>query len=181
MDITNIPTSFRFLDLPKELRLTVYEQLPVITRHSKVQPIVSRDERDKIALVLKVLPQAILKVSRSIHHEAHAVLQPKMCELLSESPQIAFSEFNTSQTNPVFRIFMQAVMPSHNLELAGYLTSFRVGERTTALFRRRCLERGIVILSDYILPRWIQPANLCFHNAWHLISTQLAVDRASSP
>jgi hypothetical protein len=83
-------TSTTLFDLPVELRLMVYEYLPVTTRHFTFkQPINAPKEprmRDlAITFVVKSIPVAILATCKLIHNEASPTFARKLKEL-RESP-----------------------------------------------------------------------------------------------
>lgn len=79
--------SFRFLDLPSELRLMVYEMLPVkITRHEFVQ---QSDLPQYFALIDFAAPVAILATCRQIYEEADAILSSKLQQLQSSETHCA--------------------------------------------------------------------------------------------
>ncbi|ORY01123.1 hypothetical protein BCR34DRAFT_592371 [Clohesyomyces aquaticus] len=71
------PSSFRFLDLPKEVRLMVYERLPRGFRHHKLElPLGPADHlMCEITLINRRLPVAILATCRAIFDEANAIVQ----------------------------------------------------------------------------------------------------------
>jgi len=92
---------FRFLDLPKELRLMVYEFIPVATRHHVLRDFTFRDPHTNlivrlftptdpeavstVTLVTKSLHvTGILSTCRLIHDEAKAVLAKKLDKLKSD-------------------------------------------------------------------------------------------------
>jgi hypothetical protein len=80
----NAATSFRLLDLPKELRLMVYERLSV-TSSRHVIPLDKRGER-MITLVNPSVPVRILATCRLVNHEAGLVLRPKVQQMLQTPP-----------------------------------------------------------------------------------------------
>lgn len=79
---------FRFLDLPKELRLMVYERLPVkVTHHTFELDTVEGLENDLESLQLvhrTITGIAILHTSSQIHDEASTILRPKLNTWRSE-------------------------------------------------------------------------------------------------
>ncbi|RYN79084.1 hypothetical protein AA0117_g3964 [Alternaria alternata] len=99
--------TFRFLDLPKEIRLIVYEQLPFIRRHSTLIMPYTPDHKGSIVLVLQVLPLAILRVSKMIHDEAYALLKPKMYELLYWPPRLIIPAPDIFKIGAGFAKFLQ--------------------------------------------------------------------------
>ena len=80
--------SFRFLDLPKEVRLIVYEQLSIVRRHTTVQIDYTHPRECYGTLVHHVLPLTILRVSKMIHHEAYAIVKPRLYDILLQPPRV---------------------------------------------------------------------------------------------
>ncbi|KAJ4299305.1 hypothetical protein N0V90_004549 [Kalmusia sp. IMI 367209] len=85
-------TVFRFLDLPKELRLLVYEQLTLKISHGNIErDMVSAGAAQSFsfALVTYSIPGIlILATCRFINSEAEAIIERKKKELLAEPPRI---------------------------------------------------------------------------------------------
>ncbi|KAF1940918.1 hypothetical protein EJ02DRAFT_512769 [Clathrospora elynae] len=70
---------FRFLALPRELRLMVYDHLPVTTRYYSLQYRVSlHPAYVEIKHIIKSMPVRIFKVCRVIHEEAKYHLRHKV-------------------------------------------------------------------------------------------------------
>jgi hypothetical protein len=69
---------FRFLDLPKELRLLIYERLPRCIRWHEMC-IRSRFDgkvpHQKLTVILRTVPVAMLSTCRQINREASAIVQ----------------------------------------------------------------------------------------------------------
>lgn len=81
---------FRFLDLPLELRLRVYEFLPVTTRH--VQIYWKSVYRGTVwcRIVVRTMPLSILATSRRLNAEASTIINPQLEKLTSRPPQFIF-------------------------------------------------------------------------------------------
>jgi hypothetical protein len=81
---TSTTTHFRLLDLPKELRLMIYEFLPITTRrHSIVLP----DEKEVI-LIIKSLPVCLLSTGRFVSEEARPFMEEKLRYMKNTPPRI---------------------------------------------------------------------------------------------
>jgi hypothetical protein len=72
--------AFRFMDLPKEIRLMVYEQLPRQIKHTEI-----RCDGYQIIVITKHLPTAILHTSRTIRDEALAIVTNLIRTFVQES------------------------------------------------------------------------------------------------
>lgn len=90
-------TSFPFLDLPKELRLIVYDQFVIQTRHDRMSAryhdtaIFENEERGEIefTLITKSLPGvSILRTCRQIYTEALPFFRAHIDAILTQPPRI---------------------------------------------------------------------------------------------
>lgn len=103
---------FRFLDLPKELRIMVYEYLPRIVRHHELC-IYSRDckeqPRQKLTLVINSVPLAILAVCRQIKSEAETIAQRIAKDFISPRTPRVILEGQDHFTKPFLHWIFNAV------------------------------------------------------------------------
>jgi hypothetical protein len=89
---------FRFLDLPSELRLMVYERISINVTHMVLQDL-TYGPFASINLLSRTLPVALLATCRLVHTEASPVLQPKIALLRDTDrfsliiDQMAYSTF----------------------------------------------------------------------------------------
>ncbi|KAF2247114.1 hypothetical protein BU26DRAFT_520381 [Trematosphaeria pertusa] len=78
---------FRFLDLPTEVRLIVYEYLPIKTRHRQLGP--KGEDFSFLKLITKSIPGiSILATCGQIHAEALPILEPRISTLRKEPVRI---------------------------------------------------------------------------------------------
>jgi ferritin-like metal-binding protein YciE len=81
---------FRFLDLPVEIRLMIYERLPRTIKHHRIEinhPIYEHEQ--VVTLVVRSIPVSILGANRQIYNEAQNVIRA-IAEsfILKASPQM---------------------------------------------------------------------------------------------
>jgi predicted RNA-binding Zn-ribbon protein involved in translation (DUF1610 family) len=81
-------TPFRFMDLPKELRLMVYERLRRQIKHVRVFPLEfgkAYTGPPGMVLVHKCLPFQVLCASRDVHAEAKKIFQSTVRDFILEA------------------------------------------------------------------------------------------------
>ncbi|KAJ4355644.1 uncharacterized protein N0V89_003664 [Didymosphaeria variabile] len=102
---------FRFMDLPKEARLMVYERIPVTTKTygaslGEDRPVVQHPERvrsdGRLILVHKTLPTGILRVSKAVHYEARPIVRAKLKDQEVWDPRSAIHGGDASENRDSF-------------------------------------------------------------------------------
>jgi hypothetical protein len=84
--IMTSPKTFPFMDLPIELRLMIYECIPItITRTSF--PL-SPDSPPSFAIVSKHTDLSILATCRQVNNEASAIMHTKIADVLATPPRL---------------------------------------------------------------------------------------------
>jgi hypothetical protein len=78
---------FRFTELPAELRLTIYEFLPIQTKHVVVDNETDAESAVTTLLVQQV-PVQLLSVCRLVHNEAKGILELKLRSVREATPKI---------------------------------------------------------------------------------------------
>lgn len=76
--------SFRFLNLPLELRCMIYEQLEMTTKHFPLDSTDAADQSSTITLVCEKLPVHILATSKLVNTEAMKSFWPRMQQLKAQ-------------------------------------------------------------------------------------------------
>jgi hypothetical protein len=97
---------FRFMGLPKELRLIVYEELPRQIKHTPIywsETAKARMHPD-VVLITRVLPVTILCTSRDVYAEAKAIVQKSAQQFILESePKIVCGHYKRQIPTTVFQ------------------------------------------------------------------------------
>ncbi|KAF1993448.1 hypothetical protein P154DRAFT_567993 [Amniculicola lignicola CBS 123094] len=96
MGTSNSP--FRFLDLPKELRLMVYDRIPIITKHSTFTRSNYTEQVNShhplvytFIIITQSISISILTTNHQIHSEASDIIAKKVADVLSKRPKIMVS------------------------------------------------------------------------------------------
>lgn len=79
------PESFRFLELPIEIRVMVYERLPRRIRHTHIREH-PRSNTVFITLITRSMSVGILRTCRAVYREARNIVQKIMTEFILATP-----------------------------------------------------------------------------------------------
>jgi hypothetical protein len=136
---------FQFLDLPAELRIMVYERLPVKIQHHTFSHRAVYDNEDywdyngsepgddsdiDVTLVVKSLPMALLATCKQINDEASRHMKPALEQLRSELMRLIVDTGSFSrlfQPQDFFRTAMQHCLTRLELAKTGpFITRYKV-------------------------------------------------------
>lgn len=104
--------SFRFLDLPKEIRLLIYERLPRCIQRQEMC-IYAGFEKEQLhqilTVILRTMPMAILSSCRQMKAEASALIQDiARTFILAQPPRLIFEAHK--HFNPYFHFWILNVI-----------------------------------------------------------------------
>lgn len=152
----------RFLDLPSELRLMIYERLPIIITHRRIKPpdVDSHGPGADVDVAHRVLPGVILLATcRTIRAEAKDIINTKLDRIRAEPIRIlaapSFSTFFADNVHPLLaktvrRIYNMGNANDTGLETCIVIESLRndhlerFATRTNRM-KRRQIEIAILV------------------------------------
>lgn len=81
---------FRFMDLPKKIRLMIYDRLPRRITHHRISVVEEDESNEAITLILRSTSTSILSTSKTIYDEAYPIVQRTLQRfILEKAPQLA--------------------------------------------------------------------------------------------
>ncbi|OAL04945.1 hypothetical protein IQ06DRAFT_290923 [Phaeosphaeriaceae sp. SRC1lsM3a] len=103
------PQPFRFLDLPRELRLLVFDHLPIkVTHRPCIQQVSQRPDPD-IKLIWITLPGLqILATSRELKAEAERIFHPRLRAIQDAPIRLIFNPESTK--NKMYYAFLERII-----------------------------------------------------------------------
>ncbi|KAJ4303788.1 hypothetical protein N0V90_002689 [Kalmusia sp. IMI 367209] len=109
---------FRLMDLPLEIRLMVYERVPITTKiygvskgsHNQfgTQSLQYIQSQGGLVVFDKIIPTCILLVSRKVHDEAVAIMKGKLNEVYSQPLQLLLYMGRRRATDGIDEAVIQA-------------------------------------------------------------------------
>jgi hypothetical protein len=97
--------TFRFLDLPAELRCMIYELLPITTKHNKIwmkaKPhyALPEDEPASLTLITIEVSVQLLRTCRLVHAEAKQIVAQKIEAISRMTPRLFLDSHATPLLN----------------------------------------------------------------------------------
>ncbi|KAF2679663.1 hypothetical protein K458DRAFT_115773 [Lentithecium fluviatile CBS 122367] len=80
---------FRFTAPPAEIRLMIYERLPITTRHAQIPTFMSG--KGPVAFIIRSLPVGIFQTCKLVHAEALPIMEAKFRQLRAYPSQLFIS------------------------------------------------------------------------------------------
>ncbi|KAF2654225.1 hypothetical protein K491DRAFT_693990 [Lophiostoma macrostomum CBS 122681] len=158
---------FRFLDLPKELRLMVYEFMPVTTRH---HALVLPDGKE-VVLIVKSLSVCLLSTCRLISEEAHPIVEDKLRLIKSTPPRIIFHSGLSMMEDSLTTSLLSDICA--RVDAIEYGTHMTPHLNATSL-RHRLKSRGACVKNNWAAElAYIDIDTLSsfiHHAGWHILS-----------
>lgn len=146
---------FRFLDLPKDIRLMVYEELGMKTYRDR---FLLRYDQHYVTLVNTVTPGlAILATSRQIRAEASSIIIPRLRMILGSPPVISIRaehlvsliDLHDCFSSVYGTKFMERlIFCLHDPRASPRMMRYRSGQLSTRQLRRRLRLQGLIAIGD---------------------------------
>jgi hypothetical protein len=127
--------SFRFLDLPKELRLMVYELIPIKNAHHPVKLGKNHNYDDHNLMLVRttLAGVVILATCRQIHHEAEHIIRRKLATVDKKSLRIISTDCTYGAPDiDVFGVLNRVVATKPN---CGIISAMPIATQTYELQR----------------------------------------------
>jgi hypothetical protein len=127
--------SFRFLDLPKELRLMVYELIPIKNAHHPVKLGKNHNYDDHNLMLVRttLAGVVILATCRQIHHEAERIIRRKLATVDNKSLRVISTDCTCDAPDiDVFAVLNHVVATKPN---CGIISAMPVATQTYEIQR----------------------------------------------
>jgi hypothetical protein len=156
------PGTFRLMDLPKDIRLCIYDVLPIKTRHVKISTRCGlADESGYVTLVVQSLPVEILRVNKEIKDEAQAILKKNLTVMASATSKVVLSwtpEGSLGGGLGVALEILQYVLKAAIASVGGHYTVEPMIEPDLRGFVRRYYYTEMVALDQKVIGQFIRHA-----------------------